>query len=118
MGALISRFTGLKGVQIAMITAGLKQATLQRITLIADESVEKVVVEQSLRLGAKSYICSFCSGKPLHNAVERPLTHSSLVRIELLAEPAETEAILTYIRNLQVRQYPVTAVMDSVEVFP
>jgi hypothetical protein len=98
--------------------AGPKHPSLQRITLIADESLEKIVVEESQRLGAESYICSFCSGKPLHNPMELTISRQSLVRIELLAPPAEAEAIMNYIRILQSRNYPLTAVVDSVDVLP
>lgn len=96
-----------------MVT-GTNQATLQRITLITDETLEKLVIDQAIRLGVDSYICSYCSGKPLHSTMERPVSRHPLVRIELLAQPGGADAIMNYIQNLQSRNYPVTAVMDCV----
>lgn len=88
--------------------------SLQRITLITDETLEKLVIDQALRLGVESYICSYCSGKPLHLATETPLSRHPLVRIELLSQPDAAAALMSYIQTLQSRNYPMTAVMDCV----
>lgn len=93
-------------------------AVLQRITLITDETLEKMMIDQAVKLGADGYICSYCSGKPLHDPVEKPFRPHLLVRIELLAAPEPADAILSYVRNLQGRNYPVTAVVDSVTASP
>jgi hypothetical protein len=94
--------------------AGTKEANFQRITLITDESLEKLVLDQAVRLGVDSYICSFCSGRPLRAAIEFQTDGRSLVRIELLAQATQARDILAYIQQLQQRNYPVMAVIDPV----
>lgn len=87
---------------------------LQRITVVTEENVEKRIVRAAVELGADSYICSYCSGKPLHAAFGgvSPL----LVRIELLATPEAAEAIVQRIGVLQEENYPITAIVDPVKV--
>jgi hypothetical protein len=92
---------------------GTGPATLQRITLVTDESLEALIVDMAQQLGAESYICSYCSGKPLRRALERPMG-GSLVRIELLAQSGTAETIMSFIRQLQHRHDLVTAVIDPV----
>lgn len=91
---------------------------IQRITVILDEALEKEVVEQAVRLGAQGYLCSYCSGKPLHDTYEAAHGATSLVRVELLAAPTEAEAIAEHLQQLQRRHYPVTILMDAVTALP
>lgn len=91
---------------------------LQRITVILDEALEKEVIEQAVRLGAQGYLCSYCSGKPLHDTYESANGTASLVRIELLASPAAAEAIAEHLQQLQKRHYPVTVLLDAVTALP
>jgi len=97
---------------------GTTFGTLQRITLITDESLEKMLLDKARALGADNYVCSYCSGKPLHVAVEDPRRMGSLVRIELLAQAEAAQAILEYVNHLLVRNYPLTVLMDSVMALP
>jgi hypothetical protein len=100
------------------MTVLTQSATMQRITLVTDETLEQMIVEQALRLGVSSYICCYCSGKPLHQAVEKPVSRCSLVRIEFLAQPTEAEAVMDYLQHLRSRNYGLTAVMDTVTTCP
>lgn len=96
------------------MTAEQNSKMLQRITLFVDESLENEIIVQGLRLGACSYICSYCSGKPLHNAFESATRISSLVRIELLAPLDRSAGIIEYIQYMLRRHCAVTALVDVV----
>lgn len=98
--------------------ASAPNGVLQRMTLILDEALEKEIIDQAQRLGATSYLCSYCSGKPLHNTIEPLAPAGSLVRIELLVQPRAAEPLMQYLLDLQAKHYPLTVLMDSVTALP
>jgi hypothetical protein len=87
-----------------------------RITLVLDEALEKWVIDQAVALGVESYICCYCSGKPLHEAYETAGPTRGLVRVELLLRPGSAAEVLGFVQQLQRRHYPITALLDRVTV--
>ncbi len=89
---------------------------LLRITLIISETLEKRVITQATALGVEGYVCCYCSGKPLHAAIENTGTCHGLVRIELLIRTEVADGLLAFLDHLQRQAYPVTALIDHVQV--
>jgi hypothetical protein len=89
---------------------------MQRLTLVVDETLEKSLIDHVTLLGAASYICTYCSGKLLGHPLEFA-GGSSLVRVELLAELPAAEAILSYVRRILERRFPVMIFQDPVTVY-
>lgn len=96
------------------MSADLNLETLQRITLFVDETLEKEIVSTAIRLGVCSYICSYCSGKTLHDVFESVNRVSSLVRIEIVMAMPQAKAVTEYIQNLLQRHQRLTALIDAV----
>jgi hypothetical protein len=93
--------------------------TVRRVTIYADGSLEATILDLCLKQGARGYtVLAAHSGKGLRTAVEgRSLSGTPhKVRIEIVAEPAVAEAILTQLSSPAFARRPVLAVMDSVEV--
>ncbi len=98
------------------VTLGSGQ--MLRVTLVIDESLEKWIIDQARAAGVEGYICSYCSGKPPHEAFESTAVRHGLVRVELLARPVAADAVLALLHGLQRRRQAVTALMDHVTVCP
>ena len=88
---------------------------ISRVTIIADAALEKTLVQEVLRLGAKGYTCMQCFGKGRHETVVDPLSGQSRVRIEVLTRPAVAAAILDYVHQGRFENYPVAAFSDTVQ---
>jgi hypothetical protein len=89
---------------------------ISRVVVIADTVLEKILLEQFLKLGAKGYNCAYCFGKGRHETMEDPYTGRSRVRIEILARDEVATSILEYVHMKQFGRYPVAAFLDTVEV--
>jgi hypothetical protein len=89
---------------------------INRVVVIADTALERILLSEFLKLGAKGYNCTNCIGKGRHETLEDPYTGRSRVRIEVLAKPEVATAILEYVHNKQFGRYPVAAFMDTVKV--
>ena len=89
---------------------------ISRIVVVADTALEKVLLTEFLRFGAKGYNCTYCFGKGRHETIEDPYTGRSRVRIEVLTRPAVAGAIMEYVHRKQFGAYPVAAFLDTVEV--
>ena len=89
---------------------------ISRVVVIADTALEKILLPEFLKLGAKGYNCTYCFGKGRHETLEDPYTGRSRVRIEVLTRPAVAASILEYVHRKQFGSYPVAAFLDTVEV--
>jgi nitrogen regulatory protein PII len=89
---------------------------ISRVTVIAETALEKTLIDEFLKLGAKGYTTINCFGKGRHEVMEDPYTGRSLVQIEVLARPPVAEAILEYVHKSQFKSYPVIGYMDTVKV--
>jgi hypothetical protein len=89
---------------------------ISRVVVIADTALEKVLLAEFLKLGAKGYNCAYCFGKGRHETLEDPFTGRSRVRIEVLTRPAVATSILEWVHRKQFGSYPVAAFLDTVQV--
>ncbi|HEX3725464.1 MAG TPA: hypothetical protein VHV08_04450 [Pirellulales bacterium] len=89
---------------------------ISRVVVIADTALEKALLSEFLKLGAKGYNCSYCFGKGRHETIEDPYTGRSRVRVEVLCRPSVASSILDYVHRKQFGAYPVAAFLDTVEV--
>jgi hypothetical protein len=89
---------------------------IARVVVIADTALEKILLSEFLKMGAKGYNCSYCFGKGRHETLEDPFTGRSRVRIEVLTRQHVASAILDYIHRKQFGSYPVAAFLDTVQV--
>jgi hypothetical protein len=89
---------------------------ISRVVVIADTALEKILLSEFLKLGAKGYNCSYCFGKGRHETLEDPFTGRSRVRIEVLTKPPVAQGILEYVHRKQFGSYPVAVFMDTVQV--
>jgi hypothetical protein len=89
---------------------------INRVVVIADTALEKILLSEFLKLGAKGYNCSYCFGKGRHETLEDPYTGRSRVRIEVLTRSNVAMAILDYVHRKQFGSYPVAAFLDTVQV--
>lgn len=89
-----------------------------RIVVIAEKVLEKVLLEQCVKLGAKGYNCLYCFGKGEHGVVEDLFAgpERSCVRIETITTKPVAESIMDYVNKEALSHYPITAFIDMVQV--
>ena len=94
-----------------------KLVEIRRVTVVADVVLERMLLEEFTKLGAKGYTCMDCHGKGRHGVVEGvdPFT-AALVRIELLVQPDAAQKIIDYLRREVFANYACTACVETVEV--
>ena len=89
---------------------------ISRVVVIADTALERILLSEFLKLGAKGYNCAYCFGKGRHETIEDPYTGRSRVRIEVLTTHSVAATILEYVHRKQFGSYPAAAYHDTVEV--
>jgi hypothetical protein len=87
-----------------------------RVTIIAETALEKTMIDQCLKLGAKGYTTIYCFGKGRHEVMEDPFTGRSLVQIEVLCRESVAKAIMNFVHQSEFENYPVICYMDTVQV--
>jgi hypothetical protein len=92
--------------------------TIRRVTVYADSSLESIMIENFLALGANGYTLMECRGKGKHELVEDFLSGNTRSRIELLVQPPVADKIMTYLGSVQFHHHAVTACMETVQVGP
>jgi len=94
-----------------------KLAEIRRVTVVTDVVLERMLLDEFTKLGAKGYTCMDCHGKGRHNVVEGVDPFSAaLVRIELLVQPDVAQKIIDYLRREVFTNYACTACIETVEV--
>ena len=91
-------------------------ATMRRLTVVADESIEQWLEEQFVGLGATGFTSLSCSGagrRELEGGVE---SANSKVRIEVVISHQTCEAILSFLRGDVIPQHHITACVETVDV--
>lgn len=91
-------------------------ATVRRVTIIADAALEKQLLDQIVKLGAKGFTCQDCRGRGEHEVFEDPWTGASRVRIETIVQPAVADQIMDYVHQPQLLNQAVTACLETVQV--
>ncbi|HTI50181.1 MAG TPA: hypothetical protein VL475_04490 [Planctomycetaceae bacterium] len=92
--------------------------TVRRVTIVTDAMLEKSLLEQIVRLGAKGYSCTDCRGRGEHEVFADPFTGATRVRIDTIVQPAVAAAIMDYLHTPALMNQPLTACVETVEVSP
>lgn len=91
------------------------QIVVKRVTVVADTTLEKALLAEFLKLGAKGYTCVYVFGKGQHQPLEDPFTGHSRIRIECVVTPDAAEAILDYIHEPQFQNYAIIGYVEDVQ---
>ncbi len=91
-------------------------ATVRRITVIADESLEDWLVREFANCGATGYTAIPCHGAGRRRLDDHQVDKVDQVRIEVVATPKVCDAIFNFLRHDILPEHRVTACLESVEV--
>ncbi len=91
-------------------------ATVRRITVIADKSLEEWLEREFVNCGATGYTATACSGAGRRHIGNGQVDTSEKVRIEVVATPVICDIILDFLRRDILPQHHVTACVESVDV--
>lgn len=87
-----------------------------RLTAIVDSALQSIVLDDLLRLGAKGFTLSPCTGVGRHQKTDNLETQFSRVRIEVVAIEEIAEKLMEYLHKKQFGRYPVIAYLDTINV--
>jgi hypothetical protein len=90
-------------------------ATVRRITVIADASLEQWLLEQFIACGASGYTTLPCTGAG-RSQLAKGCAQSTQVRIEIIALPDVCNAILDFLRRDILSEHRITACVETVDV--
>jgi MFS superfamily sulfate permease-like transporter len=91
-------------------------ATVRRITVIAEASLEKWLEKEFVKCGASGYTSMPCSGAGRRHLANGQSSKSDQVRIEVVAPHAVCDAILDFLRSDILPEHRVTACVETVDV--
>lgn len=91
-------------------------ATLRRLTVVADTSLEQQIKDEFARCGATGYTSLSCSGAGRRQLENGEPESNDLVRIEVIAPGDICDAMLKFLRRDILPEYHVTACVERVEV--
>jgi MFS superfamily sulfate permease-like transporter len=91
-------------------------ATVRRLTVIADETLEAWLEREFANCGATGYTAMPCYGAGRRHLSEDHVDKTAKVRIEVIATPDVCEAILNFLRRDILPEHRVTACLETVEV--
>ena len=92
--------------------------SVRRVTVVAEAGLEKMLLDQFIRLGAKGYTCASCRGRGEHEIYEDPLHGAGRVRIETIVQPKVADDIMNYLKAAPFAARAVMACVETVDVFP
>jgi hypothetical protein len=90
--------------------------TIRRITVYADQALEKPLLSHFLSLGSKGYTLTEARGLGEHHTIEDPFSRSTHIRIELLVQVAVADKIMEYLSQPGFARQPVAACVEPVQV--
>ena len=91
-------------------------ATMRRLTLIADDSIEQWLEERFVELGASGFTALTCSGAGRRELQDGLAVANSKVRIEVVMSHQTCEAVLAFLRTDVLPDHHVTACVETVDV--
>lgn len=91
-------------------------ASMKRLTVVTEASLETLLKELFLDAGATAYITMNCVGGGRESREAVDTSSSPLVRMEVVCPHDVSEAILKRIREQVMSQHPATACVESVDV--
>ncbi|MBA3482143.1 MAG: SulP family inorganic anion transporter [Pirellulales bacterium] len=86
-------------------------ASLRRITIIADASMEKCLEQELAQFGARQYIATPCRA-----AMDSAAVHNGQVRIEVLVPRQACEEVFTMLREKTAPNHSLTACVEDVQM--
>ncbi|MBT4725701.1 MAG: SulP family inorganic anion transporter [Planctomycetaceae bacterium] len=98
--------------------AARKQAMtrLQRVTVVADESLEESLIREFVKLGASGYTSIPCHGAGRRSLAEGDGSSSLQIRLEAVVLQEVADQILDYLRAEVAPNHRITACVEAVEV--
>ena len=98
--------------------AARKQAMtrLQRVTVVADESLEESLIREFVKLGASGYTSIPCPGAGRRSLAEGDGSSSLQIRLEAVVLQEVADQILDYLRAEVAPNHRITACVEAVEV--
>ena len=90
-------------------------ATVRRITVVADASLEEWLLGEFVQCGATGYTSMACSGAG-RSQLENGQIRSAQVRIEVIALPNVCNQILDFLRRDILAEHRITACVETVDV--
>lgn len=92
-------------------------ATMRRITVVADQSIEHWLEEHFIELGATGFTSLTCRGAGRREIEQGGVaTTQSKVRIEVVLPQSTCEQVLTFLRQEVMNEHQVTACVETVDV--
>jgi hypothetical protein len=91
-------------------------ATVKRLTVVVDASVEEQLETEFINLGATGYTAIPCTGAGRHELDTGKSSRSAQVRIEIVVPENVCEDILSYIRTEFLPKHRVTSCVETVDV--
>ncbi|HLJ11305.1 MAG TPA: hypothetical protein VKU82_08950 [Planctomycetaceae bacterium] len=92
--------------------------SVRRVTVVVESELEKMLVEQFAKLGARGYTCVDCRGRGEHEIAidDDPFVNAGRVRIETIVQPKVAADILNYLESPQFAARAIAACVEAVEV--
>lgn len=91
-------------------------ATVRRITVITDQSLEKWLEQEFVNCGATGFTSIPCFGAGRRHLENDRVEKKAQVRIEVIATPEVSDAILNFLRSDILPEHHVTSCVETVEV--
>jgi len=91
-------------------------ASMKRLTIVADASLEEMLEEKFVELGATGFTSQPCSGAGRRALQSGARAGNSKVRIEIVMPSRVLEACLAFLRQDVLSQHAVTACVETVDV--
>ncbi len=91
-------------------------ATLRRITVISDGSLEEWLIEEFVKCGATGYTVTPCVGAGQSQLQQGESGGTPRVRIEIIAPVEVCNAMVEFLRNDILPEHKVTACIETVDV--
>lgn len=89
---------------------------LRRLTVVADEELQDRLVNDFVRLGASGYTVIPCFGAGRRLLASGAEPNTSQVRIEVVVTRQVSDALLDFLRRDILKEYHVTACVETVDV--
>lgn len=91
-------------------------ASMRRLTVISEASLEDWLTNQFIELGATGYTSLPCTGAGRHNIEDEKMIAGPMVRIEVVIPKEVCETTLSFLRHEVLPEHHVTACVETVDV--
>ncbi|TVR50827.1 MAG: transcriptional regulator [Gemmatimonadales bacterium] len=88
----------------------------QLVTIVTEAALERRLIEEVKRLGAKGYTIVKASGEGARGVREAAWEHSKNIRMETICRPEVADAIMEHLSSKYYEHYAMVAWTTDVEV--